>query len=349
MRKTILIVLLAFFASFSLMADEDRNVVLKYGNDTPDIELGYITLSFKMGEPDDNNITPVTVVLVNPDESNIVILFDRSYSEKELRRRAAGPRVVYDRVYSGARITEYCEQLKPRPTRPLFMYYQDFRDYHFDIAEGETLNLRLPLYIAIEKRCKKVVLCQRQIVNLSISVELQPDADYMRLERSCDSIISVLKQTTFCNNDKHEPSIEEQKMPYQTAVQELQSNIRKKMYGVSRKSYKYRMYNELKQRLSEEIVYKEGDCGNHKKAVREYPYSSMSLEAIYNEFNSIYQEKCFRGEKLTAAEVSRVKAMYNCCSDPNCPTHGRQWGKSEFRNNITDYYNRIIRYSKKHK
>lgn len=348
MRKTIFTLLLTLFTAFSVFADGEYKIVLNEDDNQKSLELGYVNINVVMGEPDAQGRVDITVELVNPNEvsNNMLFLFGRSFSEKELRG-LKNPRVVYDWNYpvKKPRLTDYCERLG-KEVVGLAPNHPTYSISHLKMTEEETLEIRLPIYMAIKKCSKKAALMEKHVEKLIISVELMPDENYPIIKKSCDSIAEVIANLTFCNNPKHKPSLEERERPYKDEVSDLRLIINLKLLQWPIKSFRYRKYDELKQQL-DDIEFKETDCGDPTLHTYNHycKYCKLTLEEIYDVFDDLYQEKVYPKKELTKEEMQQVKAMYKCCTDKTCKSHAAEWKKqNKYKDGIVDYYNRITKY-----
>ena len=348
MRKSIITILVALFASLSVFADGEHKVVLNEDNKTNKIELDYINIMVAMGEPDTQGMVDITVNLENPNEfsNNMLILFGRFMDEKEMRYHK-NPRIVYDRNYpvKKPRYANYCRELGKdvvvlAPSSPTYQIRNQ------ELTEGQTLEIELPIYIAIKKCKKKAVLQEKHTETLLISVELQPDKDYLNIKRRCDSIAEVVSQLTFCNNPKHKPSLEEREQPYKEKIDDLRLNINKRLQQWPQTSFKYRKYDELRQQLNG-IEFFEADCGDASQhtSAHHCKYCKLSLEEIYNALDDLYQKKVYPEQELTKEEWQQAKDMYKCCTDKTCKSHAAEWKKkNKYKSGIIDNYKRIMKY-----
>lgn len=346
MRRTIITILVTLFASLSAFADEEHNVVLNEDCRTNKIELNYINIIVTMGDINAHGNVDINVDLENPNEvsDNMLLLFGRSMDEKELRYHK-NPRIVYDRHYpvKKPRWADYCEQLG-NDVVALAPGFSTYRIRTQELAEGQALIIKLPIYLAIRKCKKKAVLLEKHIETLIISVDLQPDKDYLDIKRRCDSIAETVSQLTFCNNPKHKPSLEERERLYKEKIDDLRLNINKRLRQWSSTSFKYRKYDELRRQL-DEIAFFEADCGDaslHTTA-HHCKYCGSSLEEIFNALDDLYQEKVYPEQRLTKDEWQQVKDMYKCCTTSK--SHAAEWkSKNKYKSGIIDYYKRIKKY-----
>lgn len=348
MRKTIFTILLTLLTVLSVFADGEYKIVLNEDDNKKSLELGYVNINVTMGEPDAQGKVDIMVELVNPNEvsNNMLFLFGRSFDEKQLRG-FTNPRIVYDRNYpvKKPRYTDYCEQLG-KDVVSLAPNTPNYRISHLQMTEDETLEIRLPIYMAIKKCAKKAALMEKHIEKLLISVELTPDEDYPAIKKSCDSIAEVIAHLTFCNNPKHKPSLEEREQPYKDEVSDLRLIINLKLLQWPIKSFRFRKYDELKQQL-DDIEFKEADCGDPTLHTSDHycKYCKLTLEEIYGAFDDLYQKKVYPKKELTKEEMQQVKAMYKCCTDKMCRSHAAEWKKkNKCKDGIIDYYNRITKY-----
>lgn len=348
MRKTIFTLLLTLFAALYVFADGEYKIVLNEDNNKKSLELGYVNINITMGNPDAQGKVGITVELENPNEvsNNMLFVFGHSFGERELRS-FKNPRIVYDRNYplKKPRHTDYCEQLgkdvvELAPNNPSHTIS------HLQMTEADTLEIKLPIYMAIKKCLNRAALMEKHVEKLIISVELTPDGSYPAIKQSCDSICEVISHLTFCNNPKHKPSLEERKRPFMNEVNDLRLIINLKLQQWPIGSFRFRKYNELRDRL-DDIVFVEADCGDASQhtAYHYCKYCKLSLEEIYEAFDDLYQDKVYPKKELAKEEMQQVKDMYKCCTDKTCKSHASEWKqKNKYKDGIVDYHNRIMKY-----
>ena len=106
---TSLLVVGSFLTSF---ADEQKKIILNNSDHTKEtIELAYCNIFVSLKDVDDN--VEITVELENIHESNTLILFERAYDEKTLKKMS--PSITYDKVFGGSKGKRYidaCTELR---------------------------------------------------------------------------------------------------------------------------------------------------------------------------------------------------------------------------------------------
>ena len=83
--KKILISLLICLMATAVMADEQKKVTLSSNHDKEMINLSYCNIFVNLKEVDDG-VGEVSIELENLSESKVLILFDRSYMEKQVKK-----------------------------------------------------------------------------------------------------------------------------------------------------------------------------------------------------------------------------------------------------------------------
>lgn len=359
MKKLLVFITFFLFAALSTFADEQKRVKLDDGHSKEQVRLAYCNVFITKIDSDDDGNAKVTVEIENLDESNVIILFGRTYPEKELKKLS--PSITFDKNFPGTKgrrnIDTYREARYDRFIEPSEKNMLP----EIQVKSGEVQLCRLPLYIAKYKDKKffggstgrnKMLLMEKQILELEIEVEVKPDEDFIRLEKECDNLIEELGKQTFCNNPKHKVSLERQESPYKDRINGIKSEIddiisRHNWYTSDRG---FQRYNGLKQKLDAiEFSNYEGDCGiakNHKSVPprrHSCKYCNLSLQQIYHKLDDYYK-KIYNSSNRKATKdgvMSDVNTLYRCCTDGNCTKHSSSWNNSEYKSKITDRYNRI--------
>ena len=81
--KKVLISFLICLMSTCVMADEQKKVTLSSNHDNEMISLSYCNIFVNLKEVDDG-VGEVSIEMENLSESKVLILFDRSYTEKQV-------------------------------------------------------------------------------------------------------------------------------------------------------------------------------------------------------------------------------------------------------------------------
>ena len=349
--KKILIFIASFFLSvIAANADEQRKVKLDDEHSEEQIRFSYCNLFVKVVEIDDDGNAKVTIDIENLDESNVIILFGHAYPEKELKRLS--PSITFDKKFPGTKGQRNIDTY--REARNVVFIAPSEKIILPEIqTKGEEVQIcRFPLYFAKYKGSsgKKLLLLEKQIIELEIEVEVKPDEDFIRLDKESHDLIEKISKQTFCTNPKHKVSLEEQEAPYKDSINILKSEIdsilnsHHRWYSIDKK---YIRYNEIKQKLEEvDFSRYEGDCENPKNHIsprrHSCKYCNLSLQQIYHKLEDYYK-KIYTRKATKDAVMTDVNLLYRCCTDTNCTKHS-SWNKSEYKAKITDRYNRICNF-----
>lgn len=301
------------------------------------VRLPYCHIFLAMEEVGGDGTVKVTVELENRGETNELMLFDYAYDEKVLRKMR--PSVMFDKIFGGTkgrRTIEACrgiesmQHIGAAERTAIFTFYK---------RSGDCFACRLPVYIARYKgkRFNKLLLLEKQVVELMISVEIKPDREYIGLCEACDTLVASLENVLFCTNRKHPVPLEEQKQEWRDKIGALRNRIdalaAKRNYAVSDEGY--RLLDELRRRLDEiDLDAKEGDCGKHAVGCR---YCSLSLQQIYHRLDDYYQRIYSSNDRKAARAqwMREINALYNCATG-----HPGRRGNG-YKAKITSIYKRI--------
>lgn len=347
MKQLLTLITLFFFAANATNAANERESV-KLDDDNPQWHKKIAKCNFfvKKGDIDDDGNTKVTIEIENLDENNVVILFERAYTEKCLNEQ----HIAFDKTFPGDKGQREIDTYKGIPEK-IYINPTEKRTLPEIQAKGGEVQLcRFPLYFANYKgkSRKKLLLLEQQIIELKIEVEVKPDENFSRLDKESNDLIDEISKQTFCNNPKHKVSLEKQKAPYEDKIAKIKNDID----SIVKKEYfkKDRMakeYENIKQKLdSIDFSRRYGDCGNHKPTpIRRHSckYCNLSLQAIYHKLDDYYK-KLHNRKTTKSAVIEDVKILYRCCTDVNCTRHTSSWRNSEYKAKITDYYNRICNF-----
>ncbi|WP_455663859.1 hypothetical protein [Phocaeicola sp.] len=347
MIKKLLFLTMFIFAAISTYADEQFKVKLDNDNHSKEtIELPYCNIFLAMSEAAEDGNVHVSVEMENLDESNVLILFDRAYIEKVLKKMR--PSITYDKIFGGTKGRRTIESCKGLKNVLLVPASEKYKVLDLPGKDGEVLVCRIPIYIAKYKgkSMKKLLLLEKQVIELNIEVELKPDEVYLNLNGAYDDLVKELADTVFCTNKRHRPSLEKQKEPYIAQIDSLKKEIDE---VIARHNWMstdkgYKLYDELKCKLdSINLDEREGDCGKHTYSHR-CKYCSLSLQQIYHKLDDYYQKIYSSSDRKAAKSqvMNDVNLLYRCCTDATCKRHAREWRKGgEYKSKIIDRYNRI--------
>ncbi len=344
--KKILICLLLCMVGLGASADEQRKVTLSADHNKEAINLSYCNIFINLRQADDES-GEVSIELENLSESKALILFDRSYMEKQVKKLT--PKMQFDKKFGGTkgkRVIEACSeqltsvmQFRPSDKYPLPA---------FRVENEATKVVTLPVYIAKYKG-KNLILMEKQIIQLDIEAELKPSAEYVRMNTQCEQLIREIERTGVCPNKSHRTSVDKQKEEYQKKIDDLKSKIDAiiSSHGWNDGDNGARRYRELKSKL-DNVEIAERDCGRHKAigggGGHKCTYCGWSLQQIYHKLDDLYKKVYSSGDRKAAKAgvMAQVNALYNCCTDARCSKHSAQWKKGgDYKNKIVERYNRI--------
>ncbi len=344
MRNILTSLLLCLIATV-VMADEQKKVALSSDHDKEMISLSYCNIFVSMKEADDG-VAEVSIEMENLSESKALILFDRSYMEKQVKKLS--PKMQFDKTFGGTKgkrvIDPYSEHLNSvMQLRP-----SDKEMLPSMRVESESVKVvTLPVYIAKYKG-KTLLLLEKQVIELDIEAELKPSAEYVDMNAECEQLITEITETGICPNKNHRPSADEQKEGYQERINTLKSKIDGiiSSHGWNSNDTGYRRFAELKSKL-DAIEFAERDCGKHRASAgggHKCSYCGLSLQQIYHRLDDIYKKVYSNSDRKAAkaSVMSQVNALYRCCTDTKCSKHASQWRKGgDYKNKIIERYNRI--------
>ena len=351
MKKLLIFVTFFFLAAISTFADEQKKVKLDDGHTKEQVRLGYCNVFVTRADIDDDGNAKVTVEIENLDESNVIILFGHAYPEKELKKLS--PSITFDKNFPGTKGQRNIDTYREARNVLFIEPSEKIMLPELSVRSTEPQLCRLPIYIAKYKdkkflgtttRTNKMLLMEKQILELEIEVEVKPDEDFIRLEKDCNDLIEDISKQTFCTNSKHKPSLERQEAPYKERISKIKSEIdevisRHNWYTSDRG---YQRYNGIKQKLDAiDFSNYEGDCGKKHGGNKPVPvgckYCKLSPQQIYHKLDDYYK-KIYSSNNRKAtkdAVMSDVNLLYNCGK------HSPVWKNSDYRSKIIERYNRI--------
>lgn len=340
MRRLLLTALLICCASTISFADRQEKIRLdNRDNMRKTVEYDGFRIYVEMYDIKDNGSVSLAVSLENSDETDGIMLFDKAYDEKFLKKKPL--KVIFAKDYPGLKgkrsvipcmNMEKIHDLSPDSIRLIQLSGKD----------GQMSECVIPFYqISYKKNSKgrllKRIILEQQVIELHIEVELKPEPIYYELLDAGKTLKAELDTVVFCNNPKHEPSFEMQKAVYQVKIDSLNhvidSIIRSHTWFSSDK--RYIEYKEIKDILAEIDLDKNVvDCGQHI-VVHKCRYCAMSLDDIYHRMEDIYlQIRVSNDRKKTKDQyIGEVNSMYRCVRQ-------RERG-GEVKERIRKYYNFI--------
>lgn len=363
MKRLLIFMSVLFFASIESYADEQQRVKLDDGHTKEQVRLGYCNIFVTKVDSDDDGNAKVTVEIENLDETNVIILFGHAYPEKELKKLS--PSITFDKNFPGTKGHRNIDTY--REARNVIFIEPSEKSMlpEIQVKSGEVQLCRLPLYIAKYKDKSilgasngrnKMLLMEKQILEMEIEVEVKPDEDYVRLESECYSIIEEISRQRFCNHPKHKPSLESQESPYKTRFakikKEIDEIVNRRWFSSDTGDKGYQRYNALKQKLDAiDFTTYEGDCGNHRKDRKpdsphlrhNCKYCNSSFQQIYHKLDDYYKKIYNSSNRKTTKKsvMADVNLLYKCCTNGNCSKHASSWNSSEYKSKIIGLYKRI--------
>lgn len=347
MRKIFFSLLLCLIVT-GVMADEQKKVTLSGDHNKEMIGLSYCNIFVNLNEVD-NGVGEVTIELENLSESKVLILFDRSYMEKQVKKLS--PKMTFDKIYGGTKGKRVIDPCSEQLNRVLQLRPSDKQNlFSVRVENGATKIVTLPIYIAKYKGKKALILLEKQVIELDIDVELKPSSEYVQLTTECENLLSTISYG-ICPNKKHKKSMDRQKEELQKRINDLKEKIDNLIssHGWNSNDAGYRRYAELKSKL-DGAEFIERDCGKHRSSGgvssggHKCSYCGLSLQQIYHKLDDLYKKIYSSSDrKATKASVmSQVNALYNCCTDSRCSNHASQWKKGgDYKSKIVERYNRI--------
>ena len=341
---TALFVVGTFLTSF---ADEQKKITLNNNDHTSEtIELAYCNIFVSLKDVDDNDNAEIAIELENIHESNTLLLFERAYDEKTLKRMY--PSITYDKVFGGSKGKRYIDicpdikytnQIKSSEKTKLFVKTG---------SEKTPLTCKLPIYIAKNKNQSgsKMLLLAKEVIELEIQVQLKPDEEFIRITDSYNSLIREIDSETFCTNKNHRgESLKVLKSKYEGKISDLKriikSIIDSRGYYPSDKAYKKFMEvsgNLDKIDLDAKVV---SSCPKDRKnpipghTGHNCKNCNLTYEQIYKKLENYYID-IHNGKKTKAQVMSEVESLYTCVSK-----NKKRSANNSIKSRITKYYNKI--------
>ena len=349
MKKTISLFLLAITSSFHFVyGDEIRTVKLdNRGHDKETVQLPFCNIFVELQQGNEEDQYKISVNLENVSEDKMLFLFNIPYNEKMLKKTS---NLYYDKVFPGAkgkRTTEPCEgmsescRLQPSESKGILCFQWN----------SERIKCRLPIYIArtneknyIITKKSKILLAQKEVIELDIDVEEKPDEDFVRLSMSTDSLIGEIKQQTFCSNRNHRgTSLKTLREMYSKSIEDLkrqtQQVIDSRHYMSSDKGYKQfaTIWEKLNTVNWDSLTV--ASCKSDKKIIKpkqghRCKYCSLSAGEIYKKLEACYID-LHNGKKAKGQIMGDVDELYNCAQKNKKRTAG------SYMSRISTYYSKI--------
>lgn len=344
-KKTSILFALLFTWVTASFADEQRKVRLdddKHNKET--IQVAKFNIFLELIDVEESGIAKVRVELENLDESKWLSLFEIAYEEKTLKKMR--PKIKYDKIFPGSkgkRLIDACTHINKaihlEPSQKELIMT-------LSAKEGEPAKATLPIYIIENKNLdyilwesQKLILLQKEVVELEIEIDLQPGETYYKIKEECDNLLKEFDDTLFCTNKRHNPSLEEQKAEFQSKIDSLVSKIDGiiETNGWFSSEKRYKLYDEHRERLrSLRLEDKEGDCGKHVSR-HSCKYCNLTLQQISHKLDDIYQIIYSSNDRSTvkAKYIRSANDMYDCAK------RREDWKRSDYKDRIVRLYNEI--------
>lgn len=358
MKTRILFVFWLCLSFCYVQADEKVSITLDDEHQKQTMEYpGLCNIFIYKGETDKEDMTQVTVQIENLSESNYIILFDRAYSEKNLKSMS----IVFHKNFPGRKGERNIESFSDSREIVVVEPGQKRMIPKLQIAIGETKTCSLPLYVARNKDTKflsitigkeKMEILDKTIIELDIKVEQKDDEDFLKLNNQYESLVKELSNISFinCPTNKHSSSLKKQEAPYLQKIKDLEEAINTTFSAkeVSHESKAYDSYQELKQKVAEiDLKSYEKKCEKRHGTTSDSHKCkdcSLTLEQIFKtlerSYKKLHQRQISKDEAL--AEANR---LYNACTKGSCPNLKAKWNNGgTYRTSIENYYNRIINF-----
>ena len=337
---TSLLVVGSFLTSF---ADEQKKIILNNSEHTKEtIELAYCNIFVSLKDVDDN--AEITVELENIHESNTLILFERAYDEKTLKKMS--PSITYDKVFGGSKGKRYIDACTELRFTNKIGSSEKAKLLVKTTNEKSPVVCKLPIYIAKykNKRRTKMLLLAKEVIELDIQVQLKPDEEYINFVDSFNALIKEIDQTTFCTHKNH-------KYPKGTTIKTLTGNFEDKIKTLKNQvnsaidkrfelGKDIKKFRELVDKIDAISIddKKIETCGNDPTPI---PYThkckhcSLDYDDIYRKLETHYIN--IRNGNVTKSKVmTDVDALYTCALK-----NKKRPSDSNKVRRITTCYNRI--------
>lgn len=347
-KRVFITALLVLATSLASFADEQKKITLNNNDHKSEtIELAYCNIFVSLKDVDANDNAEITIELENVHESYTLILFDRAYDEKTLKRMPTS--ITYAKNYGGSkgeRSIDACpdirdiNKIKPSEKTKLFVKTG---------SENTPLTCRLPIHIAKNKNKSgsKMLLLEKEVIELEIQVQLKPDEEYISITDSYNALIREIDSETFCSNKNHRgETLRYLKSKYEGKINDLKKRI--KSIVEDRDYYpKDNAYKKFKEvlgkldRISLDAKTVTSCPDDQKPRQKQKPdrhkckKCSLSYEQIYNKLQNYYIY-IHNGKKTKAQVMSEVESLYTCVSK-----NKKRSANNNLKSRIKTYYNKI--------
>ncbi len=340
-------------------ADEQKKITLSNDNTKETVNLSYCNIFVTLMNPDsDDEFGQVLIEIENLDEQKILALFHQPYKEKEVKKLK--PSFQYDKLFGGTKGKRVIDPYNLETGQDVFIEPSNkYQLAAFNAPADKEMAVTLPIYLSKPKEGivqkilgkEKLLLLRKQVIELDITVELKPSAEYLGLLDEYKKLKKDVDNAVFCTNKKHRPGVEGQKEPYQKRMDELTAKIDAAIsaHGWSANDGGYQRFNAIKEDITKiDLSKQEGICRTHRpnqdRPKHQCGYCSLSLQQIYHKLDDLYKKIYTSNDRAAtkASVMGQVNGLYNCCVDPNCEKHASAWSNGgDYKNKIIERYNRI--------
>lgn len=342
-KRITLTALFVIVTTLTSFADEQKKIALNNNDHTTEtIELAYCNIFISLKDVDENDNAEISVELENIHESNTLILFERAYDEKMLKKMS--PSITYDKVFGGSKGKRYIDVCLDVKFTNRIQSSEKTKLFVKTATDKNPMVCKLPIYIAKNKNKSgsKILLLAKEVIELEIQVQLKPDEEYLSIANSYDALIRDIESETFCTNKNHKgESLKRLKSKYEGKISDLKKRIKSivesRRYFPSDKAYKKFMgfSNKLDAiSIDEKTV---SSCSKDRIGVPAHncKYCSLTYEAIYNKIQNYYIA-IHNGNKTKAQVMAEVESLYTCVSK-----NTKRSANNSIKSRITTYYNKI--------
>ena len=354
MMKKILFLFAFCLMGMSAFADEQKKVSLSNDHNEERVELSFCNIFARLNDSDDKESGIITLELENLDESTVLIVFDRAYNEKAIKKMSKSLSIAFDKTFGGKAKGRMIDPCSGQMENVVLLQPSDKqRLTEIVVNNEEPTQCRVPIYIGKFKGKKKLLLLEKQVIELNLEASLKPSEEYIATEGKCEDLEKEIGRQTFCNNPRHKTSLAKQEEAYVKKIDALKAEIDQLIasHHWEKEDAGYIRYTALKAKLDAiDLSSRERDCGRHGAknsgggGGHSCKYCSLSLQAIYYQMDDYYK-KIYSSNDRKAAKakvINEVNALYKCCTDASCGAHASAWKSgNEYKSKIIDRYNRI--------
>ena len=357
--KKLLLSLVCCLAALNGWADEQRKVTLSNDNTKETINLSYCNIFVSLLNPDSDDTPLVQVEVENLDESKLLALFNKAYTEKQVKKLK--PSFQYDKLFGGTKGKRIIDPYNLETGKDLFIEPSNkYALGAFQVQAEKTLKVHLPIYLAkgkdgIVERIlgkEKLLLLRKQVIEIDIDVTTKPSAEFLGTQDEVEKLKKEIRGTVFCTAKKHKQSVEEQQEPYKKKISDLKAKIDGiiSAHGWAAGDGGYKRYSALKDELDKiDLDSQKGTCSQHRaapaKTGHSCSYCQLSLQQIYHRLDDLYKKIYSASDRqaMKKSVMSQVNALYTCCTAADCAKHAKDWksGGGGYKSKITERYNRI--------